>query len=66
MTPLFRLIRASTDEVLLETPWRADLGREIVQHWHEVDDLLVHTERPESGAIARSEWARTWYGGDAQ
>lgn len=59
---IFRLVRNDTDEVLIETPWRQDLGRAIVDRWHEVNDLTVITVRPPDH-WQTAHPAREWYGG---
>jgi hypothetical protein len=55
----FKVARDSV--VILTTPWRADGGRFIVQHWYEVDLLTVKEIRPAKTIEVK---ARTWYGSD--
>jgi hypothetical protein len=58
MNLTFRVVHERAGDVLA-TPWRADVGRYLVDHWYEVADLTVVEQR---GNHALYVPARTWYG----
>ena len=57
----FRVLHDRAGDVLT-TPWRADVGRYLTEHWHEVTSLTVVEQR---GKHALYVPARTWYGATA-